>query len=174
MKRLVLVLAVLALVVAPAASAHSYYHNKPGLASKLEGRIVAFRVKHGSPWTFPGFANVAATIALQKANYHEHKWTLKIGGDPYGVWAVQFFPPPNFSVMMTSIRPHGAPWTPYQVMKRWKKKDVYRAALLYEGWTKIAVRAGDVHQHKGDYKGKGKCRVYYVSMSTSIANPRPQ
>lgn len=166
MKRLVLVLAVLALVVAPAASAHSYYHNKPGWASKLEGRIVAYRVKHGESWLLPGFANFAATIALQKANYHEHKWTLAIDGVPYPEWSQQFFPPPSGSAMLTSIRPHGLPWTPYMVLKRWKHKPVYRAALLFPGFTKIGVRAGYVHQHKGAYKGKGRCTVYYVSLST--------
>lgn len=173
MKRLVLVLAVLALIVAPAASAHSYYHNKPHMASKLEGRIVAFRVKHGLSWLFPGFANTAATIALQKANYHEHKWTLKIDGVPYPVWAAQFFPPPAGHAMLTSIRPYGKPWTPYQVMQRWKHKPKYRATLLFPGLTHIGVRAGYVHQHKGAYKGKGRCTVYYVSVSTPF-NVRPQ
>lgn len=168
MKRLVVLACLLALLIPSTAQAHSYYHNKPGWASNLEGRIVAFRVKHGESWLLPGFADFAATIALQKANYHEHKWTHKIDGVPYATWSLQFFPPPMGSAMLTSIRPKDLPWTPHQVMERWKHKPAYRATLLFPGLTNIGVRAGKIHQHKGDYKGEGVCRVYYVSLSIPV------
>jgi hypothetical protein len=163
---LVALLVVLAaLILSSTAQAHSYYHNKPGLAAKLDGRITTFRIKHNESFLWPGIANTAATIGLQKANYQEHKWTTKIEGVPYPSWSLEVFPPPQVSAILTSIRPHGLPWTPYQVMKRWKHKPAYRAALLFPGWLRIGVRAGFVHQHKGAYKGKGRCTVYYVSLS---------
>jgi hypothetical protein len=163
--RTILLVSLLALVLPATASAHRYYHNKPALASNLEGKIDAFRLNHSRGFLFPGFANAAAVIALQKANYREAQWTTSIDGVPYGEWGSQLFPPPNISAMLTHSRGYGKKMTPGQVLRAWKNKQAYRTALLFPGFTHIGVRYGVMHRHQGDFKGKGRVTVCYVSMS---------
>lgn len=161
MKQLVLVL-LIALLVVPTANA-GFFHLKRDAADRLEGRIVAYRFKHIGVWTFPGFINASAVIMLQKANYHEHEWSTSIGGVPYTEWANAFFVPP--SAMLITRRCQGRPYTPRMVMKRWIHMPAFKTVLLSPPFTKIGVRAGDIRQGKGAWKGKGTCRLYYVSLS---------
>jgi hypothetical protein len=169
-KRLTLLLSLFALLALPAqAQAHKYLRVNTTTAfyeQRMQARINIYRAEHGE---FPLFADTfnlhLAGVALSWANYREARWTTSIGGVPWPVWNDDFLTPTQqvYNWMITSIRCHGLPWTPRQVLHSLRQSFLYRSQLLSPAVWQIGVRVVYVHRHVGWFYGKGRCTAYYIA-----------
>jgi hypothetical protein len=169
-KRLALLLALLALLAFPAqAQAHKYLRTNSTTRfyeQRVQERINAYRVSHGQ---FPLFADTfnlhLAGVALSWGNYQEAKWTTWLGGVPWQIWNDDFLTPAQqvHNWMISSIRCHGLPWTPRQVLHRLRESLAYRLQLLSPDIWQIGVRVVYVHRHVGWFYGRGRCTAYYLA-----------
>jgi hypothetical protein len=170
-KRVLVLVFLVAFLVVPTAQAHSYIRTTETTRyyeRKMEIRINNYRLNNGRFLAYHALNLHLAGVALSYANYHESKYTTEMGGVPWALWNDAFLIPSQefFNAMMTRRRCYGYPLTPYQVLKSWKRHRRYRFALLNPFTHTIGVRVVLLHRHTGDWAGLGRCLVYYVSVAS--------
>jgi hypothetical protein len=170
-KRLLILVFLVAFLLAPAAQAHDYIRTTEATRyyeRKMEIRINNYRLSIGRFLALHAFNLHLAGVTLSHANYEEARYTTEISGVPWGIWNDQFLTPTQqvFNAMMTRRRCYGYPLTPYQVLEGWKRRSGYRFALLNPLTHTLGVRVVYLHRHAGDWAGKGRCTVYYVAVAS--------
>lgn len=172
MKR-VLAICLLALVLVPAVQAHSYLNTNSttrSYQSGMERRINDYRLRHGRFLVIDSLTLHVAGTALSWANYREAKYTTRIEGVPWQIWNDGFLTPSQqlANDMILSARCHGRSWTPRQALRSliYDADPTIRAALLFTGFHTIGVRTVYHHQHRGWFRGKGRCTIFYIAMAS--------
>ena len=168
MRRALVAICLAALVVPAAAQAKDYFHTKGGKADRLEERVSSYRIKHGEFLLYNAFNLYAGSYTINRGNYEEGKYTTLLDGVPYSEWIDPVLAPDNqiFNALVRSIRCYGRPWTPRQVLGRWKHKKFYRRVLLSPLATSVGVHAVQLKRSKGHFKGKGECTLYSLVIAS--------
>ena len=161
MKRLLIVTA-LALIIVPNASA--MYDRMPHVAERMMHRVQDYRVDNGLRYVRPSLRDRTATIALAEANYRNGNWSARIDGVPFTIWGGAFYGNDRAS-MLLARRCHGKPFSPRQALNAMLANDRILSRLWRPYFRKIGVSAAKIRKDKGDFKGKGTCTCYWVSMS---------
>lgn len=146
--------------------AHASYDSHPKQASLLESRIGDYRLEHNRHFVHPSLQDHAVSVAIAKANYHEARYSTSIEGVPYQVWADEIYGPDPSALLLTR-RCHGRAYSPRQALHRMLSDDELRRDLRMRVWRRVGVVAVDVKRDRGDFKGLGTCRIYYVSLSAN-------
>jgi len=136
-------------------------------------RIVDYRLGQGRTILLGSLMTYSANVALSQANYQEGRWTTRIGGQPFTIWARAIYGTNRAAVIMTtlkrrdgSLRCWGRPYTSFMAFRSLIRNQYYRSWLLWDGFFYGSVRMVTIHRHKGFWKGKGECSAYYVSLSS--------
>ncbi|HVS09186.1 MAG TPA: CAP domain-containing protein [Planctomycetota bacterium] len=153
-------LELLALSLAPAASAARVVSEKPTLERNVVARINAVRKNHGlRPLrVVPRLVEAADRHAgsMARASYFRHElftpsrprtWT------PFGTWIRWFWPGPGYSSWSAGENlAWGAPGiTATQTVSRWMQSPGHRANILHPSWRNIGLGAVHVQDPTGYY-----------------------
>jgi len=167
--KLLLAVAVLALILpAPAAAHDKYVDVRYHQAAALENMIASWRSSRGLFSTVPTLATMTAVVAIQKANWQEAKFGKKISGDPFPIWSIPIFGNDPRGII-AGVRCHLADsWRPASAFRSFKSNPRSRAIMLLPFWSYMSVRSAVMHRHNGYYKGRGRCQAYWIVFAAPL------